>query len=434
MDGETLSQETSGSTETTGQSDTNNNDNQTDESDLGEHKDEGTEPPAGETAEGHGLKEVGEEESKLLQGREKDNTGRPQASEGAVGESEEAGNNKDSTAVKNSTDTSGLKDEGQKEETKKGGQVEATAKDVEMKERKDEKEKSNKEEKEKAVCKRAEKEKHVKEVDAETKGKEKIKEPETQGKPKRKSGPPSSSVSRPKTSARSIRASAKNELIAKFQQGAPETAVPRNFKIQKSAAAAATGASIKQKILHWCHNKTRNYEGINIENFSSSWCDGLAFCALIHRFFPEAFDYNSLDPKDRRKNLTLAFESAESLIDCYPLLEVDDMLMMGNNPDPMCVFTYVQALCHGLSKIDNERREKQKEEKEKASNKEGATEGDGAGEEPSKKDEGESKEGTTKHQKEGQDDVTETEGTTMEEHASNTCEAGEGGVVVEAES
>lgn len=36
--------------------------------------------------------------------------------------------------------------------------------------------------------------------------------------------------------------------------------LPRNFKIQRSANAAATGASIKQKILHWCQNKTRKYE------------------------------------------------------------------------------------------------------------------------------------------------------------------------------
>uniref|UniRef100_A0A3B4UN68 Calponin-homology (CH) domain-containing protein n=1 Tax=Seriola dumerili TaxID=41447 RepID=A0A3B4UN68_SERDU len=128
----------------------------------------------------------------------------------------------------------------------------------------------------------------------------------------------------------------------------PVSPIPRNFKIQRSSAAAATGASIKQKMLQWCRNKTRNYEGINIENFSSSWCNGLAFCALIHRFFPDAFDYSSLNPKEREKNFTLAFQTAESLADCCPLLEVSDMIMMGNNPDPMCVFTYVQSLCHSL--------------------------------------------------------------------------------------
>lgn len=41
------------------------------------------------------------------------------------------------------------------------------------------------------------------------------------------------------------------------------------------------------------------------------------------------------------------------------------MLLMGNNPDSLCVFTYVQALCHHLSKIEKARREKESLEKDK---------------------------------------------------------------------
>ncbi|CAL1613938.1 unnamed protein product [Knipowitschia caucasica] len=190
-------------------------------------------------------------------------------------------------------------------------------------------------------------------------------------KPKKKSGPSASALaalSRPRNSARSGRASNKKDLIAKFQQGAPETPVPRNFKLQRSATAGSTGATIKQKILQWCISKTRNYEGVKVENFSSSWCDGMAFCALIHRFFPDAFDFSSLNPKERERNFTLAFQTAETLADCCPLLEVSDMLLMGNHPDPMCVFTYVQSLCHSLSKIEKQR--KDSAEKENAANKE----------------------------------------------------------------
>ena len=58
-------------------------------------------------------------------------------------------------------------------------------------------------------------------------------------------------------------------------------------------------------------SRPSTFQGVNIENFSSSWCDGMAFCALIHRFFPDAFDYSSLDPKEREKNFTLAFQTAE---------------------------------------------------------------------------------------------------------------------------
>ncbi|CAL8330400.1 unnamed protein product [Gadus morhua 'NCC'] len=199
---------------------------------------------------------------------------------------------------------------------------------------------------------------------------EKSKESDKQVKTKRKAGvnPPTSSttaaaVSRPRNSARSGRASTKKDILAKFQQGAPETPVACNFKVQRSSAGSATGASIKQKMLHWCRSKTRNYEGINIENFSSSWCDGLAFCALVHRYFPDAFDFSSLKAEERRKNFTLAFSTAESLADCYPLLEVQDMILMGDRPDPMCVFTYVQALCQTFSKIDKLKKDKEDQEK-----------------------------------------------------------------------
>ncbi|XP_073342658.1 smoothelin-like 1 [Pagrus major] len=459
MDGESPNQETPASTETTSQTDTNNNNNQTAEPALEESKDPVREPTAGEPAEGQGVK--GEEDSVPEQGGDEEasagDTDKPQSavSKHVEGDAEEAGQDKASTdgEVKD-PEMSGDKDgEGEREEDKKSKEVEEvksceTKRDgEEMKDKNKEKDESKTEEKAKEetekeknknAAKGSEKKKQVKDEGAEMKDKGKIKEVEKQGKPKRKSGPPSSALSRPRPSARSIRAAAKNDIIAKFQQGAPETPLPRNFKIQRSTTASATGASIKQKILQWCHNKTRKYEGVNIENFSSSWCDGMAFCALIHRFFPDAFDYSSLDPKKREKNFTLAFQTAESLADCYPLLEVGDMLMMGNNPDPMCVFTYVQSLCHSLSKIEKERKDKEKEEKEKAGN-EGEEKEKGedeAGEVSAEKEEGESAEnGTMESREEKQEDVTETEGTAEEENTPGSCEmeAG-GGALVEAES
>lgn len=50
---------------------------------------------------------------------------------------------------------------------------------------------------------------------------------------------------------------------------------------------------------------------VDIQNFSSSWSDGMAFCALVHNFFPEAFDYGQLSPQNRRQNFEVAFSSAE---------------------------------------------------------------------------------------------------------------------------
>lgn len=50
---------------------------------------------------------------------------------------------------------------------------------------------------------------------------------------------------------------------------------------------------------------------VDLQNFSSSWSDGMAFCALVHSFFPDAFDYSALSPTQRQKNFELAFTMAE---------------------------------------------------------------------------------------------------------------------------
>ncbi|XP_076333926.1 uncharacterized protein LOC143237979 [Tachypleus tridentatus] len=112
-----------------------------------------------------------------------------------------------------------------------------------------------------------------------------------------------------------------------------------------------SASDIKEMLLQWCRSKTKEYENIDIQNFSSSWSDGLAFCALIHHFYPDAFDFESLNPKNRRHNFGLAFRTAEEKADISPLLDVEDMVLM-KKPDWKCVFTYVQSLYRHLRDRD----------------------------------------------------------------------------------
>lgn len=73
--------------------------------------------------------------------------------------------------------------------------------------------------------------------------------------------------------------------------------------------------------------------------------------------------FSYVDVKHLTEMLNSGSLICRSLADCCPLLEVSDMVLMGKKPDPRCVFTYVQALCHHLSKIEKERREKESAEK-----------------------------------------------------------------------
>jgi len=58
---------------------------------------------------------------------------------------------------------------------------------------------------------------------------------------------------------------------------------------------------------------TAGYKGVSVTNFTTSWWDGLAFCALVHRHAPYAIDFDSLSPENKAHNLKLAFDTAEKL-------------------------------------------------------------------------------------------------------------------------
>ncbi|XP_014380634.1 smoothelin isoform X2 [Alligator sinensis] len=144
----------------------------------------------------------------------------------------------------------------------------------------------------------------------------------------------------PKTSATQAR-KAMIEKLEKESGGASNPAVSRVAVQRTSSFGVPNASSIKQMLLDWCRAKTRGYEHVDIQNFSSSWSDGMAFCALVHNFFPEAFDYSELTPQNRRHNFEVAFSSAEKHAECPQLLDVEDMVRM-REPDWKCVYTYIQ--------------------------------------------------------------------------------------------
>ncbi|XP_069001966.1 smoothelin-like protein 2 isoform X1 [Embiotoca jacksoni] len=159
-------------------------------------------------------------------------------------------------------------------------------------------------------------------------------------------------VMKSQTLPRSNGAQAKRAMFERMNSEPikPKDSKPKLKRSQSFGVSSASG--IKQILLEWCRSKTIGYQNIDIQNFSSSWSDGMAFCALVHSFFPLEFDYNDLDAAKRKHNLQLAFTTAEVQADCLRLIEVEDMMVMGDKPDPMCVFTYVQSLYNHLKKFE----------------------------------------------------------------------------------
>uniref|UniRef100_A0A3Q2QD02 Cytospin-A n=1 Tax=Fundulus heteroclitus TaxID=8078 RepID=A0A3Q2QD02_FUNHE len=70
-----------------------------------------------------------------------------------------------------------------------------------------------------------------------------------------------------------------------------------------SALAREYGGSKRNALLKWCQKKTEGYQNIDITNFSSSWNDGLAFCALLHTYLPAHIPYQELTSQDKASRL-----------------------------------------------------------------------------------------------------------------------------------
>ncbi|CAD6582316.1 MAG: hypothetical protein CYPHOPRED_001893 [Cyphobasidiales sp. Tagirdzhanova-0007] len=108
------------------------------------------------------------------------------------------------------------------------------------------------------------------------------------------------------------------------------------------------GLSAKEGLLLWCQRKTQPYQEVAVHDFSRSWKDGLAFCALIHRHRPDLLDWDALDKTDARSNTRLAFTIAQQHLNIPQLLDVSDICDT-EKPDDRSVMTYVAQYFHAFS-------------------------------------------------------------------------------------
>ncbi|XP_074501677.1 spectrin beta chain, non-erythrocytic 1-like isoform X2 [Sebastes fasciatus] len=107
--------------------------------------------------------------------------------------------------------------------------------------------------------------------------------------------------------------------------------------------------SAKDALLLWCQMKTAGYPNVNIHNFSTSWRDGMAFNALIHKHRPDLIDFDKLKKSNAHHNLQNAFNLAEQHLGLTKLLDAEDISV--DHPDEKSIITYVVTYYHYFSKM-----------------------------------------------------------------------------------
>jgi hypothetical protein len=97
-------------------------------------------------------------------------------------------------------------------------------------------------------------------------------------------------------------------------------------------------------LLMWMQNQVNEYKGVHVDNLTTSFHNGLAFCALIHKFRPKLLNFDALDAKNSEQNLQTAFDAAEQWLGLEQYLKPSDILKL----DDKSMAVILAEFYHGI--------------------------------------------------------------------------------------
>ncbi|XP_027706465.1 utrophin isoform X3 [Vombatus ursinus] len=95
-------------------------------------------------------------------------------------------------------------------------------------------------------------------------------------------------------------------------------------------------------LLSWVRQSTRPYSQVNVLNFTTSWADGLAFNAVLHRHKPDLFNWDRVTKMSPVERLEHAFSKAQKHLGIEKLLDPEDVAVQ--LPDKKSIIMYLTSL------------------------------------------------------------------------------------------
>ncbi|XP_047035660.1 dystonin isoform X33 [Helicoverpa zea] len=115
-----------------------------------------------------------------------------------------------------------------------------------------------------------------------------------------------------------------------------------HFQISDIVIGQEANVTAREALLSWARRSTAKYPGVRVADFTSSWRDGLAFNALIHRNRPDLIDWRNIRSRQVRERLETAFHVVEKEYGVTRLLDPEDVDT--HEPDEKSLITYISSL------------------------------------------------------------------------------------------